>query len=406
MSNAPVGQNNVLGNSLQVMKVVTSQLSTHGPVSFASEFSRTADTRLPRASLADLTFLVVGGGALGNEVLKNLGLLGAGRTIVVDPDRVEESNLSRSVFFRVSDCGRPKATTLRTSLTSSFPDTRWESHDCEIADLGYGQLAGIDLILTCADNDLARVEAAWLALCLDIPLVDGGLGGPDSWQGRVSFFAGRHAACFCCMLTPRRRRQLLSLSLAAGHSCGRRTEPTFSSTPTMASIIGALQVDFGLRCLHELGNSDRKNRSDRQSRTIEISLGSAPVLRQFVTPSSKGCPFHDAVPRPRFALPHPRATGRELLDSESAAAVELDWPICTMARCLDCGSDWRPMRRVAWLRRYGACPRCASRRILETETVSSLDLNSRWIDTPLVEIGLPDHHLYAVSTKLVQQEGA
>jgi hypothetical protein len=351
-----------------------------------------------------MTFLVVGGGALGNEVLKNLGLLGAGRAIVVDPDRVEASNLSRSVFFRANDCGRPKATTLRTSLTSSFPGTQWESHDCEIADLGYGQLTGVSLILTCADNDLARIEAAWLAQCLDVAMADGGLGGGDYWHGRVSFFAGTHAACFCCKLPPRRRRELLSLSLAAGHSCGQRTETTLSSVPTMASIIGALQVDFGLRCLGDLGNGARKNRNDRRSRTIEISLGPAPVVRQFVTPMSQGCPFHDAAPRPRFALPHPGASARELLDSESAAAVELDWPICTMARCLDCGSDWRPMRRVAWLRRHGACPRCTSHRILETETVASLDLNSRWIDTPLVEMGLPYHHLYAISPKPGQQE--
>jgi adenylyltransferase/sulfurtransferase len=353
-----------------------------------------------------MTFLVVGGGALGNEVLKNLGLLGAGRTIVVDPDRVEASNLSRSVFFRAGDCGCSKATTLRTRLTSLFPETQWESLDCEIADVGYGRLAGINLILTCADNDLARVEAAWLALCLDVPMMDGGLGGPDYWQGRVSFFSGRRAACFCCKLTPRRRRELLSLSLAAGRSCGQRTETTLSSTPTMASIIGAFQVDFGLKCLHELAKSDRKNKSDRQSHTIEISLGSAPALQQFATPLSKRCPLHDAAPLRRFALPHPRASARDLLESEGAETVDLDWPMCTTARCLDCGSDWQPMRRVAWLRRHGACLRCRSHRILETETVSSLDLNSRWIDTPLVEIGLPDHHLYAVSTKPAQVEGA
>src|SRR5262249_27752374 len=146
--------------------------------------------------------------------------------------------------------------------------------------------------------------------------VDGGLGGPDYWQGRVSFFAGRHAACFCCKLTPRRRRELLSLSLAAGHPCGQRTETSLSSTPTMAPLIGALQVDFGLQCLRELEKSDRKNGSDRHSRTIEISLSSVPALRQFVTPLSKACPFHDAAARQRFAPPHPRASARDLLESQ------------------------------------------------------------------------------------------
>ena len=39
--------------------------------------------------------LVIGAGALGNEVVKNLALLGMGRVVVVDMDTVEASNLSR-----------------------------------------------------------------------------------------------------------------------------------------------------------------------------------------------------------------------------------------------------------------------------------------------------------------------
>src|SRR5437879_1836610 len=59
--------------------------------------------------LAAARVLVVGAGALGNEVLKNLALLGVGTTHVIDLDDVEPSNLSRSVLFRATDGGRPKA---------------------------------------------------------------------------------------------------------------------------------------------------------------------------------------------------------------------------------------------------------------------------------------------------------
>src|SRR5215212_166323 len=59
--------------------------------------------------LAAARVLVVGAGALGNEVLKNLALLGVGTTLVIDLDTVEPSNLSRSVLFRAEDGGRPKA---------------------------------------------------------------------------------------------------------------------------------------------------------------------------------------------------------------------------------------------------------------------------------------------------------
>ena len=55
--------------------------------------------------------LVVGAGALGNEILKNLALLGFERVVVVDADRIETSNLSRSVLYRAGDVGRAKAPT-------------------------------------------------------------------------------------------------------------------------------------------------------------------------------------------------------------------------------------------------------------------------------------------------------
>src|SRR5947209_10671168 len=59
--------------------------------------------------LAAARALVIGAGALGNEILKNLALLGVGNVFVADLDRVENANLSRSVLFREEDCGQPKA---------------------------------------------------------------------------------------------------------------------------------------------------------------------------------------------------------------------------------------------------------------------------------------------------------
>jgi adenylyltransferase/sulfurtransferase len=341
-----------------------------------------------------MNFVVVGAGALGNEVVKNLGLLGAGSVIIIDSDRIELSNLSRSVFFRATDCGRPKAETLCLSLSSVFPDTRWAFHNCEVADVGFGELAGANLILTCVDNNLARIETAWLSQRMDIPMADAGLGGPDYWRGRVSFFAGRFSACFCCKLSPRRRRELLAMSLSTGHSCWASAETVpLSSTPTMAAIIGALQVDFGIRCLHE---SENAGTQDFKAPTIEITLGSNAGLRRFVTSLSSGCPFHSAADQRSVPLCHPRASARDLMDSEGAQRIDLDWPICIAANCLDCGTEWKPMKRVAWLRRYGTCPDCGSHRVLESQNISSLDHNSAWVDTPLLDLGLPEHHLYAV----------
>ena len=53
---------------------------------------------------------VVGAGAIGNEVVKNLVLLGVGGIDLYDFDTVEAHNLTRSVFLRESDIGTGKAT--------------------------------------------------------------------------------------------------------------------------------------------------------------------------------------------------------------------------------------------------------------------------------------------------------
>jgi len=57
--------------------------------------------------LAESVALVLGAGALGNEIVKNLCLLGVGHIRIVDMDVVENSNLSRSTLFRESHEGMP-----------------------------------------------------------------------------------------------------------------------------------------------------------------------------------------------------------------------------------------------------------------------------------------------------------
>src|SRR3954471_12068118 len=72
--------------------------------------------------LAAAKVLVVGAGALGNEVLKNLALLGVGTVFVIDLDLVEPSNLSRSVLFRAEDGGRGKAEVAARRACEINPD--------------------------------------------------------------------------------------------------------------------------------------------------------------------------------------------------------------------------------------------------------------------------------------------
>src|SRR5437588_6564596 len=98
--------------------------------------------------LARARVLVIGAGALGNEILKNLALLGVGNVFVADRDRVANSNLSRSVLFREADCGRPKVEVAAERARDVYPDMRVQPFFGNVVyDLGLGVYRWADVIL-------------------------------------------------------------------------------------------------------------------------------------------------------------------------------------------------------------------------------------------------------------------
>ncbi len=323
-------------------------------------------------------------------------MLGTGRVLIVDPDTVQPSNLPRSVFFwDRAAIGENKAASLVRVAASWLPDTKWSALSTEIADVGFQKIVDADLIFSCVDSDLARLEIAYISTKLGVPVVDAGLGRQDFAHGRVTYFpAKRDSACFGCLLSPRKRRELLELWHATVRPCTPAAETEAGelvSTPTMASVVGALQVEFGLR------NLFRENGAEpTQATTTEIRIDPDQWLRQFTTPVSADCPFHEIDP-PRLApLPRADCTVGELLDSISAKELVLDWPVCVEAKCLACERKWQPMLRLAALRRRGSCPGCGSKSILELETVRTIGRNSPLLNLPVTALQLPVDHLYRV----------
>src|ERR1700744_233403 len=97
--------------------------------------------------------LVIGAGALGNEILKNLALLGFLNVVVVDLDQIEVSNLSRSILFRSQDVGLSKAEAVARAYRSILPEATVQPLAANIMrDCGLGLFAWADLILAGLDN--------------------------------------------------------------------------------------------------------------------------------------------------------------------------------------------------------------------------------------------------------------
>jgi len=362
------------------------------PESFHPDYSRLESTPFTRKRLENLACVVIGAGALGNEIARVLGLLGAGSVHVVDPDIVEATNLPRSVFFCArNSIGQNKACALVEAARAMFPGTDWQATGREIADVGFGSLARAGLLFSCVDSDLARLEIAYASTKLGLPVADGGLGRQNYSHGRVTYFPARpDQACYGCMLSPSRRRELLELWQSTVRPCqaGDGAADDLVSTPTMAGIVACIQVEFGLRQFfqHEPAAS---------ARSIEIQIHPARKLEEFLIPVSAECPFHGFEESLR-PLPHAGCTFEQLLNSAHSDALILDWPVCVDARCLECGAQWAPMLRLAALRRRGRCTKCGSRAILELQTIRDIARGSSWLSHTPAALQLPPDHLYSM----------
>lgn len=202
---------------------------------------------LDAARLAALHVVVVGAGAVGNEVVKNLALMGVGRIDVHDFDRVEVHNLTRSIFLREADVGTPKARAVAMRAAEVDPNVAVRAIEGDAwRTLRLATLAGCDALVAAVDSLEARMRLAQLAMLARVGLVSAGI---DSRHACVEWFphAQDDGACYECHLPASAYQRI-----AARHSCGwlRRALAKDAVVPTTAitaSVAGALAVQAVLR---------------------------------------------------------------------------------------------------------------------------------------------------------------
>lgn len=195
--------------------------------------------------------MVVGVGALGNEVLKNLALLNIGYIVIVDFDVIEPSNLSRSVFFREEDCNGKtlKSFTAAKRVQELNPNIKIKVINGDVAsDVGLGVFRRMDSILGCLDNMLARQSINRSAFKVGASWIDGGL---SDTSGIVASYRQGHA-CYECSLSPQ-DRELIKERFSCPDKIRRYASMgRMPTTPINASIIGALQVQEAMNEINQL----------------------------------------------------------------------------------------------------------------------------------------------------------
>ncbi|KAF0675158.1 Molybdopterin biosynthesis protein MoeB [Profundibacterium mesophilum KAUST100406-0324] len=174
---------------------------------YARQVALPAFGRAGQAALEASHALVIGAGGLGAPVLLYLAGAGVGRITIVDPDRVEPSNLHRQTLFGEGDIGVPKAVAAaravaeRNGAVSCIP--RAERFD---PDNAAAMIEAADVVVDCADSFAASYLASDLCGAAGRPLVSasalelggycgGFCGGAPSLRAVFPELPGQAASC-------------------------------------------------------------------------------------------------------------------------------------------------------------------------------------------------------------------
>lgn len=125
---------------------------------------------------------IIGSGAIGCELIKNLGMLGVKEMYLTDMDYIEKSNLSRQFLFNDEDIRKSKAQTAAKKIKLMNPDTRvtvYEQKVCKETELIFNTEfhKNVDIYLNALDNQDARIYVDQQAIKYTKPLIDSGTTG-------------------------------------------------------------------------------------------------------------------------------------------------------------------------------------------------------------------------------------
>jgi adenylyltransferase/sulfurtransferase len=331
--------------------------------------------------------LVVGAGALGNEVIKNLTLMGIGHIFLVDFDAVEAANLSRSVFFRESDTGRPKAEVVAARAKTLNPNVHVQYLQGDVtAQLGLGVIRRMDVVISCLDNREARLAVNRFCYWMGKPMVDGAI---QELLGLVRVFVPGEGACFECTLTEQARREMslrYSCPLLARQNILLGKVPT---TPTISSIIGGLQAQEALKLLHGLPVEAGK--------VLHVN-GMTNETHATAYLAREDCESHWTYGE---IVELPARTAHTTLDDMlrivqadlgPQGALELDQELIVSLTCPSCHTVdevLRPLSEVSF--EAGHCPSCGLLR--ETQMTHILTGGEPYLHRTLASVGVPPLHI-------------
>lgn len=336
--------------------------------------------------IRDAKVLVIGAGALGNEIIKNLALLGFGHVLIADLDNIENSNLSRSVLYRAENNGSSKAKIAAQSAKDIFPDIKVDYfHGNIIYDLGLGVYNWADMVIAGLDNREARLAINRNCWKVNKPWIDGAI---EQISGIARVFVP-DGPCYECtmsetdwqLLNRRRSCNLLSKD--------EMQEGKVPTTPTISSIIAGVQCQEAVKLLHGMETIAGKG-------FVYNGISSDSYLIEYQR--NDDCYSHDTAEK-IFPMQNrtDEVTVRDLLEVArnqmgQDTVLELGRDILSSMRCPQCKKTEELYMSLGKAKNsLASCPDCGTKR--EVNTFFTINGSENFLDKTFDEIGVPQYDI-------------
>lgn len=153
--------------------------------------------------LRSLRVAIVGLGGTGSVTAQQLAYLGVRNYLLIDPDKIEETNLNRVVGSVLADVGVNKVSVAARMIRAVSTDAEIQEVVGDVCDRNIAEmLTAVDVIYSCTDSSGSRAVLNHLAYQYFVPCIDMGShidvqDGKARIQGRVTLLSPGQPCLLC-----------------------------------------------------------------------------------------------------------------------------------------------------------------------------------------------------------------
>ena len=231
--------------------------------------------------LGSKTIAIAGIGAVGGYALEALARIGMGHFILVDFDRVSESNINRQILALHSTIGELKTDAAECRVMDINPECTLEKYPVVISSDNLSIFSSADIILDCIDSLGAKIELLSYAYEHGIPAVSSM--GAALRRSVTHIHIADIMDTYGCPLAKEVRKGLRKRGIGKGIQCvfsseevrftyrdpdtdseaenmpgTERKRPVLGSLPTVTAVFGEYMAELALKELLPAGAMDSR----------------------------------------------------------------------------------------------------------------------------------------------------